>query len=154
MDRLIEAWFDGVCEPVNPGGTAAYGVLVKRGDEVLFTEGRCVGAGPSMSNNVAEYAGVCCVMDWLLLNHGDGNITIRGDSKLVIYQLLGMWRVKGGLYLPYHQKASHLLSVLRERAKVLLAWVPREENSECDKLSKAVLTRMGIALRIQPEAKP
>ena len=23
------AWFDGACEPVNPGGTASFGVVVK-----------------------------------------------------------------------------------------------------------------------------
>ena len=27
---MIEGWFDGVCEPKNPGGHAAWGALVKR----------------------------------------------------------------------------------------------------------------------------
>ena len=27
--HLIECWFDGACEPKNPGGYASYGVIVK-----------------------------------------------------------------------------------------------------------------------------
>jgi len=53
------AWFEGVCEPVNPGGTAPLGAIVK--DEegtVLLAEGRVVGKGEGMLNNVAEYAAI------------------------------------------------------------------------------------------------
>ncbi|MGD0012733.1 MAG: hypothetical protein ABSE93_29850 [Terriglobia bacterium] len=49
------AWFDGACEPVNPGGTASFGVVIKDKDgTVLRKEHGLVGKGSKMSNNVAE----------------------------------------------------------------------------------------------------
>ncbi len=35
--KLI-AFFDGACEPVNPGGTASYGVVVKSNGVTIFTD--------------------------------------------------------------------------------------------------------------------
>ena len=38
------AWFDGACEPVNPGGTASFGVVVKDDEgTVLLKEHGLVG---------------------------------------------------------------------------------------------------------------
>lgn len=52
----VEVWYDGCCEPVNPGGHAACGVLIKRDGQVLWQESRYIGYGPAMSNNVKELA--------------------------------------------------------------------------------------------------
>jgi ribonuclease HI len=53
------AWFDGACEPVNPGGTASCGVVVKGEDgTVLLRDHGVVGKGKVMSNNLAESAAV------------------------------------------------------------------------------------------------
>ena len=42
----ILAWFDGACEPVNPGGTATLGVVIKDNDgTVLLKEHGLVGKG-------------------------------------------------------------------------------------------------------------
>lgn len=99
MDKgpQIEGWFDGVCEPRNPGGHAAWGALVKQDGQTIWSQGGYCGAGPQMSNNVAEYSGMIAVLErvkWL-----PGSLTIRGDSMLVIGQLTGEWRVRGGLYM-------------------------------------------------------
>lgn len=56
--KRLEVFIDGCCEPVNPGGTAAYGVVVKCEGKVLFSEGKIVGSGNGISNNVAEYSGL------------------------------------------------------------------------------------------------
>jgi hypothetical protein len=49
------ASFDGACEPVNPGGTATFGVIIKDEDgTVIYEEHGLVGSGDAMSNNVAE----------------------------------------------------------------------------------------------------
>ncbi len=142
-------------EPINPGGTAAYGILIKVDGEVVYSEGHLVMKGPDSSNNVAEYAGFCAAVDWILNNNLLGVTIIRGDSKLVIMQLSGSWKVHGGKYLPYYYKAKHLLAILQERTEnnVKLEWIPRERNAECDVLSKDVLRRMGIVFRLQPEGK-
>ena len=142
-------------EPVNPGGTAAYGILIKVDGAVVYSEGHLVVKGPDASNNVAEYAGFCAAVDWILTANLLGVTIIRGDSKLVIEQLSGRWKVNGGRYLPYYYKAVHLLRILKERTEnnVSLEWIRRDKNGECDELSKDVLRRMGITFRLQPEGK-
>lgn len=154
MGQLIQAWFDGVTEPINPGGFGAYGILIKVDRKKVFAEGHFVGSGEGISNNVSEYAGFCAAVDWILNANLLGVTIIRGDSKLVIMQLLNRWKVNGGLYLPYYHKARHLFTILQERTEnnVSLEWIPRDKNGECDKLSKDVLRRMGIKFRLQPEA--
>src|SRR6266550_6809881 len=143
-------------EPVNPGGSAAYGILIKVDGVEKYSEGHLVVKGPEATNNIAEYAGFCAAVDWILNNNLLGVTIIRGDSKLVIMQLSGKWKVHGGKYLPYHYKAKHLLAILQERTEnnVKLEWISRDKNGEADKISKDVLVRMGVKFRIQPEPKP
>jgi ribonuclease HI len=45
----IEVWYDGCCEPVNPGGHAAAGVVIKRDGHVIWQESRYIGHGLQMS---------------------------------------------------------------------------------------------------------
>ena len=144
---MIEGYFDGVCEPRNPGGHAAWGALVKiDGNEVMAQGGYC-GVGKKMSNNVAEYSAFIAVAEEIAKHPGIA--IIRGDSKLVINQLNGEWGVNGGLYVPFYERAMKLWTKLRDRTQLM--WVPRDENSVCDVLSKQVLKDMGIKFRIQPE---
>lgn len=147
---MIEAFFDGVCEPRNPGGHAAWGVLVKQDGATVFGAGGYVGNGSRMSNQVAEYAAVAIALREVAKYNDIA--TIHGDSMLVICQLRGTWEVHGGLYVPYYKAAFALYDPLR--ARVNLDWIPRERNSECDEFSKKVLRDMGIVFRIQPERRP
>lgn len=155
---LIEMWFDGVCEPVNPGGHGAFGTLIKSTSEVIYEKGGYLGSGPHMSNNVAEYCGFVDGLRFLTENRQRLGVVfkvlIRGDSNLVIKQMSGVWRVHGGLYVPYHDEAKKLLAEVRTFAMCSLEWIPRAENDECDKLSKGELHSRGIKFRIQPEAPP
>lgn len=144
---MIEAWFDGCTEPKNPGGHGAWGGLVKVNGTTVFAKGGYVGHGPTISNNVSEYSAFIAVAEEIMKHPGVA--TIRGDSKLVVMQLNGKWRVKGGLYKPFYEKAKVIWRELKSRAT--LEWVPREENNQCDYLSKNVLKEMGIRFRIQPE---
>ena len=131
------AWFDGACEPVNPGGTASFGVIVKgENGTVLLRDHGAVGNGRAMSNNVAEYAGVLHIQKYLS-SRPPGRVTIHGDSKLVINQLNGKWRVRKGLYLPIAVETKELLAHLRGLGwQINFYWIPREQNKECDRLSK------------------
>jgi ribonuclease HI len=167
---LIEAWADGACEPVNPGGHAAYGALVKVNGETVFSEGVYVCGGPMASNNVAEYAGMLAVLRWIDKYAGQAatKIIIRGDSKLVINQLSGKWNTNctncgkplkrcfcgkktPGLYYPYYEQCRDLFAVVSRRHKITLTWIPREQNDVCDVLSKGVLKERGVEFKIQPE---
>jgi ribonuclease HI len=99
-----------------------------------------------MSNNVAEYSGVAAILE--RLQREEEVCLIRGDSNLVIMQLQRKWKVKGGLYTPFWQKAKALYEPIRDR--VTFEWVPRDENEICDVLSKGVLHDRGIKFGIQP----
>ena len=131
------AWFDGACTPVNPGGTASFGVMIKDNDgAVLLKEHGLVGRGSAMSNNVAEYAGVLHILK-CLARRPPGQVTIYGDSNLVINQLNGRWCIKKGLYLQIAMEAKELLAYLRGLGwQINFCWIPREQNEECDALSK------------------
>ena len=133
------AWFDGACEPVNPGGTASFGVVIKGEDgTVLLRDHGVVGKGKAMSNNVAEYAGVLHILKYLA-PRPPGRVTIHGDSNLVINQLNGKWRVRKGLYLSIAIETKELLAYLRGRGwQINFCWIPREQNEECDALSKKI----------------
>lgn len=145
---MIEAYFDGCCEPRNPGGHAAWGAVVLIDGQTVYSAGGYCGVGPKMSNNVAEYSGFVAVATECLKHSGP--CIIRGDSKLVVMQLTGKWNVNGGLYSPFYREALPLWKQLKERAR--LEWIPREKNEICDVLSKQVLKDMNITFRIQPEA--
>jgi len=147
------AWFDGACGPVNPGGTAASGSIIKGIDgAVLLEEGRLVGTGPGMSNNVAEYAAVTRVLQYLL-PRSPGHVTIHGDSQLAIKQLKGEWGIHDGLYYSAAMEAQDLLARLRSLGwQVELRWIPRTQNEECDALSKAPLADAGVPREIQQYA--
>ena len=131
------AWFDGACGPVNPGGTATYGVVIKAKDgTVLLREHGYLGQGSGMSNNVAEYAGVLHILKYLS-SRPSRPVTIHGDSNLVIKQLSGKWRIKKGLYLATAIDAKDLLAHLKGLGwQVRFCWIPRTQNEECDALSR------------------
>jgi ribonuclease HI len=108
-----KAWFDGSCGPCNPGGTAASGAIVR--DEkgtVLLEEHRLVGTGAAMTNNVGEYRAIIHVFEHLA-SRPAGHVTVHGDSRLVINQLNGHWRIGEGLYRSAALEAQGQLERLR-----------------------------------------
>ena len=154
---MVEAWFDGCCEPKNPGGHAAWGAVVRVDGKTAFRSGGYCGVGSTMSNNVAEYSGFLAALKEAVKHKGP--IVIRGDSRLVICHLsvdaareLGYrnkWKVGGGHYFPFYAEAKKLYD--QNQNRITLHWVPREQNDICDVLSKQVLKDMGVVFRIQPE---
>ena len=146
---MIEVWFDGCCEPVNPGGHAGYGAAILDGSKTLWECSGYILASPQTSNNLAEYTAFLSAVDWLVENklHTE-EIIFYGDSKLVINQMFGSWRIRKGIYVP-------LAIMAREKIKKLTKasgeWVPREENYIADELSKRELLKRGIVFKIQPQ---
>jgi ribonuclease HI len=103
---------------------------------ILVWEHGLIGKGSTMSNNVAEYAGVLQVLKYFA-HRPPGRVTIHGDSNLVINQLNGKWRVRKGLYVSTAIEAKELLAHLHGLGwQVNLCWIPRAQNEECDALSK------------------
>jgi ribonuclease HI len=149
----INCYFDGCCEPVNPGGTASYGAVIFDGKKRIWDCSKIFfpqkGKEKETSNNVAEYSGFIAILEYLLENNLDGNkIIIHGDSNLVIQQMLGKWKIKKGYYVPFAYKARELLGKFKKQPT--LVWIPREKNDIADELSKAELVKAGVEFRIQP----
>ena len=131
----IEVWYDGSCEPVNPGGNASFGALIKVNGKTVWETSVFIGSGEGMSNNVAEYSGMIGVLEELLKRKWERErILVRGDNMMTIRQMEGSWKAKKGMYLPYYQRCKKLVSRFK---KIKFQWIPREENTEADDLSKA-----------------
>lgn len=142
-------FFDGCCEPRNPGGAAGYSAIIYKGDKEVWRHAGMLPASPTNSNNVAEYLGLNAALDWFMANGlTDQPILVRGDSQLVINQCLGKWQIHGGLYTEYARAAR---AKLPRFPSIRLKWISRSENALADKLSKSHLLRAGIRFRIQPE---
>lgn len=152
---LINCWFDGACT-VNPGGHAGWGAVVElptKPNEPFppkrITMSGYVGTSEGMTNNVAEYAGLIAVINKLveLQSHGriehNDQIVIHSDSRLVVEQMSGRWkRCSDFAYFDYSEAAIRGLKHV-ELGRVKFVWIPREQNMECDKLSKQVLINYG-----------
>jgi len=145
---MIILWFDGACEPKNPGGTASYGFIVKQDHNEIYRESKIVCSGPEASNNVAEYNGLLNALRWLYKNgHKDSQIICKGDSRLVIEQINGRWNMNKGLYIPWAMKCKDALKYF---SNISFEWVPRLENI-ADDISKDCLRKAGVKFMIQPE---
>lgn len=130
-------YFDGSCGPRNPGGTAAYGFVVKDHDGNILHSG-CGRAerGQEATNNLAEYAGLYWAMRWVHENHPRTETTFMGDSTLVISQMRGEGKAKKGKYLPWYRKSAELAKPYIEKKLWKFLWIQRALNSEADELSQ------------------
>ena len=135
--QTLYVYFDGLCEPKNPGGVATYGLIIQKNDEVIFEDCGLAEAEPwsdDASNNVAEYSGVIRALEWLDKNKAhDSHIVLRGDSKLILSQLKGEYKVKSLRLVELHHKAKKLLSKF---SNLHIEWVERALNQEADRLSR------------------
>lgn len=129
-DALL--YFDGLCEPTNPGGFGCYGFAILVGGETVKTGNGCVGLRPTMTNNIAEYAALIYGIE-AARDFGVRRIGIFGDSKLVVEQVSGNWRIN----------AAHLKIAVEKALTVLdgfetwsITWIARELNREADALSR------------------
>jgi len=134
---MIEAYFDGLCEPRNPGGIATYGYAIYKDGQAIKKGCRAVGHGKGMTNNVAEYSGMLRVAEWLKEQDIDDEIIIKGDSQLAINQMMGIWQIKSATSKHFVPKIRKLL----EGKKVKFIWIPREQNEEADMLSRVAYRR-------------
>lgn len=132
---ICKAYFDGACEPVNPKGVATWGFAVKNDGRIVHTACGLAGIpfAPEATNNLAEYTALVRLLEWLKENHIYNGIIVHGDSQLVINQVNGIWKAKSPAILPLCHEAKGLLSDFDD---ITLQWVPRDENTIADELSK------------------
>ena len=87
------------------------------------------------TNNVAEYRALIAGLE-AAAPFGAQRMRVRADSKLVIEQVKGTWKVKQPHLRPLLEAARRLLAGY---AEVDLQHVPRAENTEADALVNAAL---------------
>ena len=77
---------DGCCEPSNPGGYACWGWVAAEGGQEIASGSGCIGHGPSMTNNLAEYRAVIEALRWAY-KQGVQGVAVKTDSQLVVKQV-------------------------------------------------------------------
>jgi ribonuclease HI len=128
--KNYKCYFDGACEPRNPGGKIGAGVYITDGQKE-FADNLFIPAKPENTNNIAEYSAFIKILE-LMKNKSGDKIEIFGDSMLVVNQMNGSWQIKQGAYREYALKAKPLLSELKRNNQVTITWIPREQNEKAD----------------------
>jgi ribonuclease HI len=119
----------------NPGAAAGGAVVLDpETGQVVAKAGVLCGHA---SNNVAEYRGMIEGLDIALAMAPEGSVHVRMDSKLVVEQMSGRWKIK-------HPDMQDLASAAREligSRSVTFEWIPREENARADAAANVALDR-------------
>ena len=128
----------------NPG-PAGYGAVVWDADraDVLAESKQAIGHA---TNNVAEYRALIAGLDDAA-KLGATEAAVYMDSKLVVEQMSGRWKVKHPDLAQLHAQARTLASRF---ARISYAWVPRERNKHADRLANEA---MDAAAGINGEAE-
>jgi ribonuclease HI len=145
----MKIYFDGACEPRNPGGNMGWGVVIVKDDGNIF--GKFHGFQPEASqnsNNVAEYLAFKLALESVSSFDKFSPILILGDSQLVIKQMSSEWKIKQGRYVNVAQECLDLLHQLRSEGWVIgLQWIPREKNKLADDVSKVQFKSRNILIK-------
>jgi ribonuclease H / adenosylcobalamin/alpha-ribazole phosphatase len=129
----------------NPG-PAGYGAVVWSDDHgiVLAEDKQAIGRA---TNNVAEYRGLIAGLEEAA-KLGATDVDVFMDSKLVVEQMSGRWKVKHPDMAPLHQQATALSARFDH---ITYGWIPRAKNSHADRLANEA---MDAAAEIETPAQP
>jgi broad specificity phosphatase PhoE/ribonuclease HI len=117
----------------NPG-PAGYGAVVRDADtgEVLAERAAALGTA---TNNVAEYQGLLAGLR-AAAELNPSSVEARLDSKLVVEQSTGRWKVKHPHLQPL---AGEVAALVRALGGVRFTWVPRAQNGHADRLANEAM---------------
>lgn len=124
----------------NPGD-AAYGAVLMDAvsGEVIAERAERIGVA---TNNVAEYRGLIAGLE-LYLEHTPGaDLEVRMDSKLVVEQMSGRWKIKHPDMRPLAMAADRLAP-----PGTTYTWIPREQNQYADRILNEALDAGGPTAR-------
>ena len=132
---MITAYFDGGSRG-NPG-PAGWGAYIVNDDGTVLAE--LSGALGVATNNVAEYNGLIAALQWAA-DHDVTALSVKGDSLLLVEQMRGNYKVKNEGLKPLHMRARMLVMQI---GNVSFAHVPREKNTDADRLSNVGMDANG-----------
>ncbi|MFL6473061.1 MAG: ribonuclease HI [Nitrososphaeraceae archaeon] len=142
-EKTIQVYFDGLCQPCNPGGTACFAFIVKNeeGNTIHSEYGL---AEQNSTNNVAEYTGIIRALEWLIANNYQNETTdIKGDSQLVIQQIKRNFKVNATNIIPLYRYAMSLISRFKH---IQFELIPRDQNKEADRLSNLAYQELRLGV--------
>ncbi|WP_081746426.1 reverse transcriptase-like protein [Arthrobacter sp. H5] len=117
----------------NPGH-AGYGALVRDPETGTILVEKAAYLGKA-SNNVAEYSGLVAGLELADRIDSGARIHVKMDSKLVVEQMEGRWKIK-------HADMRSLAMQARKTVdprRVSYEWIPRERNKDADRLSNEAM---------------
>ena len=116
----------------NPG-PAAYGAVLKDAvtGEVIAERAESIGTA---TNNVAEYRGLIAGLELFNEHTPEAELEVRMDSKLVVEQMSGNWKIKHPDMKPLAM-AAHRLAPFG----TTFTWIPREQNKHADRILNVAL---------------
>ncbi|MET8761020.1 bifunctional RNase H/acid phosphatase [Lentzea sp. NPDC004782] len=117
----------------NPG-PAGYGAVVrdKLSGETLAERKGFIGVA---TNNVAEYQGLIAGLRAASELQAE-TVDVRMDSKLVVEQMTGRWKIKHPSMQPLAREAQALA---RSFQAITFEWIPRERNRQADRLANEAM---------------
>nr|WP_231126620.1 bifunctional RNase H/acid phosphatase [Motilibacter aurantiacus] len=117
----------------NPG-PAGYGSLVKDAATGEVLAERAGGLGHT-TNNVAEYTGLVEGLRAAAEIDPSASVEVRMDSKLVVEQMSGRWKIKHPPLQPLALAARQAF----DQSRVRYTWIPRAQNSHADRLGNEAM---------------
>ncbi|WP_406168287.1 bifunctional RNase H/acid phosphatase [Streptomyces sp. NBC_00996] len=117
----------------NPG-PAGYGSVVidAATGETLVERAEYIGIA---TNNVAEYRGLVAGLTAARELDPAARVRVRMDSKLVVEQMSGRWKIKHPDMKPLAAEAARVLPP----EQVTYEWIPREQNKHADRLANEAM---------------
>ncbi len=117
----------------NPGQSGSGAVVIDAGSGEILAEIGLYGGVSSI--NVAEDKAMIAGVRRALEIGPDAVLHVRMDSKLVVEQMSGRWKIK-------HPDMADLAAEAREAligTPVRFEWIPREQNSRADRLANLAM---------------
>ncbi|MFF1872488.1 bifunctional RNase H/acid phosphatase [Kitasatospora herbaricolor] len=130
----------------NPG-PAGYGAVVRDGDTGLIIAEAAEFIGHA-TNNVAEYKGLIAGLRAAREIDPGAEVDVRMDSKLVVEQMSGRWKIKHPDMQPLAAEAKTVLP----RGQVRYTWIPRERNKDADRLANEAMDAGKAGRQWEPRA--
>jgi len=119
---MYEAFFDGSSKG-NPGPSRIAYVIIDESKKVIVQGVQDIGI---VTNNVAEYKSLILLLG-KLCTEKFFPVSIQGDSKLVIEQAVGNWKVKNTKLKLLAKEVHKLLHELPD-GEWTLKWIKRDFN--------------------------
>lgn len=129
---ILTIYTDGAARG-NPGPAGAGAVLKDEKGRIVAEVAAYL--GDCRTNNEAEYEAIILALE-KAQELGAKGVRCRADSKLVVEQTLGRWKVKEPRLRPLRDRAAELLTGF---SPYEFRHVPREENREADDLANRAI---------------